>query len=86
MNGIRVGQRGRQAKSNSSERISAHRPDQIELDQFGTLAEQKRNSPFNLRAIKIEIVGGLDALLSDAACGWVTGTPVREGSGSGGGT
>lgn len=49
-------------------------------------AEEKPKSPFDRRAMKVEIIGGLDALLSNAATGGFTSTPVREGGGSGGGT
>jgi hypothetical protein len=43
-------------------------------------------SPFERRAMKVEIVDGLDVLLSAAAADRVTAAPVREGDGSGGGT
>lgn len=49
-------------------------------------AKEKPKSPFKRRAMKVEIVGGLDALLSDMGTGGFTSTPVREGGGSGGGT
>ena len=49
-------------------------------------AEEKPKSPFDRRAIKVEIIGCLDALLSDTATGEFTITPVREVGGSGGGT
>lgn len=49
-------------------------------------AEEKPKSPFDRRAIKVEIIGGLDALLSNTAPGGFTNTPVREVGGSGGGT
>ncbi len=49
-------------------------------------ADEKPKSPFERRAMKVEIVGGLDALLSVTAADRLTNTPVREGSGSGGGT
>lgn len=51
-----------------------------------TPAEEKPKSPFDRRAMKVEIVGGLDALLSDMGTSRFTSTPVREGGGSGGGT
>lgn len=49
-------------------------------------AEKKPKSPFDRRAMKVEIIGALDALLSDTATGDLTSTLVREGGGSGGGT
>ena len=49
-------------------------------------ADEKPKSPFERRAMKIEIVGGLDALLSVAAADRFTTASVREGGGSGGGT
>ncbi|MFN3727359.1 MAG: recombinase family protein [Allosphingosinicella sp.] len=51
-----------------------------------TPAKEKPKSPFERRAMKVEIIGGLDALLSDATAAGSTSTPVREGGGSGGGT
>jgi len=48
-------------------------------------ADEKPKSPFERRAMKVEIVDGLDALLSTATDRLIT-TPVREGCGSGGGT
>lgn len=49
-------------------------------------ADEKPKSPFERRAMKVEIVGGLDALLSVAAADRFTTAPIREGGGSGGGT
>jgi len=47
-------------------------------------AEEQRKSPFERRALKVEIVGGLDALLSGVTVDRFTTAPVREGGGSGG--
>lgn len=47
-------------------------------------ADEKPKSPFERRAMKVEIVDGLDALLSTATDRLIT-TPVGEGCGSGGG-
>lgn len=49
-------------------------------------SEEKPSSPFERRAMKVEIVGGLDALLSPAAKDRFTLSVVGEGDGSGGGT
>lgn len=51
-----------------------------------TPAEEKPKSPFERRAMRVEIVGGLDALLSGAAMDRFNTPNVREGIGSGGGT
>lgn len=51
-----------------------------------TPAEQKPRSPFERRSMKVEIIGGLDALLSGTAVDRFTTRSVREGGGSGGGT
>ncbi len=51
-----------------------------------TPAEEKPRSPFERRSIKVEIIGGLDALLSGAAVDRFKTLSVREGGGSGGGT
>jgi site-specific DNA recombinase len=51
-----------------------------------TPAEEKPRSPFERRSIKVEIIGGLDALLSGAAMDRFKTLSVREGGGSGGGT
>jgi site-specific DNA recombinase len=51
-----------------------------------TPAAEKPKSPFERRSMKVEIIGGLDALLSGMAVDRSTSLPVREGSGSGGGT
>lgn len=49
-------------------------------------AEEKPKSPFERRAMEVEIVGGLDALLGNTATGGLTATFVGELGGSGGGT
>lgn len=48
-------------------------------------AQQRPKSPFERRAMKVEIVGGLDALLSGAAVDRFTTATVRECGGSEGG-
>lgn len=49
-------------------------------------ANQKPKSPFERRTMKVQIVGGLDALLSVARADRCITAPVREGGGSEGGT
>ena len=49
-------------------------------------AVEKPKSPFERRAMRVEIVGGLDALLSGATVDRVANAPVGEAVGSGGGT
>lgn len=51
-----------------------------------TPSEERPKSPFERRAMSIEIVGGLDALLSGVAGAGLARRSVREGDGSGGGT
>lgn len=49
-------------------------------------SEEKPTSPFERRAMKVEIIGGLDALLSPATKDRFTLSVVGDGNGSGGGT
>ncbi|WP_367347805.1 hypothetical protein [Sphingobium yanoikuyae] len=49
-------------------------------------APERPKSPFERRAVKVEIIGGLDALLNGATVDRFTSLSVREGDGSGGGT
>ena len=49
-------------------------------------APERPKSPFERRAVKVEIIGGLDALLNGATVDRFTSLSVREGGGSGGGT
>ncbi|WP_324750341.1 recombinase family protein [Sphingomonas sp. LY54] len=51
-----------------------------------TPAEKKPKSPFERRSMRVEIIGGLDALLNGTAVDRCAALPVRDGSGSGGGT
>lgn len=49
-------------------------------------SEEKPSSPFERRALRVEIVGGLDALLGKSANNRFAFPSVGEGNGSGGGT
>jgi hypothetical protein len=49
-------------------------------------SEEKPSSPFERRAMKFEIIGALDALLSPATKDRFTLSVVGDGVGSGGGT
>lgn len=51
-----------------------------------TPAQEKPRSPFERRSLQVEIIGGLDALLSGAVVERFSTLAVREGGGSGGGT
>lgn len=51
-----------------------------------TPAAEKPKTPFERRAMNVEIIGGLDALLSGVAATDRAAPSVREGDGSGGGT
>ena len=51
-----------------------------------TPSDEKPKSRFQRRAMNVEIIGGLDALLSDAARHRFTTATVRDCVGSGGGT
>ena len=57
-----------------------------ETNRVASPSEKKPSSPFERRAMKVEIIGGLDELLSPATNDQLTMSAVGDGAGSGGGT